>query len=313
MVKTVTEKIASGEYSKDRSVAFVYRTNAQSRVLEEACVQRNLPYVIFGSATSFYKRQEIKDCLCFLRWLYNGWDRSSMLRAMETPKRGIGDTALREFDEYCKVVGEYWEDRHPETMKPSPLEVLFVLSGDHSWSETKDVQIPSPAVVMSSRSLKSWVEFSRQLSALRSLAKVATVEQVLTSMVDDLKIIPHLDKISKSKEEFAERQDNVRELQQATRRYTDAGPCLPTPTQGSDDEGLDQSPLGTFLDDVSLVTDLAESSESSDEERFVASLMTIHASKGMEFDTVFLVGIEDGTLPTNQVRSEVRIPLNQRS
>lgn len=301
VVKKVKEQVSAGEYGTDYSVAFIYRTNAQSRHLEEACVRYNLPYVIFGSATSFYKRQEIKDCLCFLRWLYNGRDRSSMLRAFETPKRGIGDTAIREFDEYCALVDQLWDEHHPEATKPTILEILFHLSGDDSWCNLEGAQFPPPSVSISTRPLKLLVEFSSQMVAFRRLAKVATVDQVLTAIVDDLKLIPHLDKISKSKSEFEERQANVQELQQASRRYTDAGSCLPEDNETMGEDGLTQSPLGNFLDDVALVTDMADRTEGLTEQRFVANLMTIHASKGMEFDTVFFVGIEDGTLPTNQV------------
>lgn len=302
VVKKVKELVSSGVYGPDYSVAFIYRTNAQSRHLEEACVQHNLPYVIFGSATSFYKRQEIKDCLCFFRWLYNGRDRSSMLRAIETPKRGLGDTAIREFDEYCALVDQHWEEHHPEASKATSLEILFHLSGDDSWCALKGAQFPPPSVAISTRPLKLLTEFSRQMVGIRNLAKTATVEQVLTAVVSELGLISHLDKISKSKSEFEERQANVEELQQATQRYADAGPCLPAVVDVMGEDGFTQSPLGNFLDDVALVTDMADSAERSTEQRFVAKMMTIHASKGMEFDTVFFVGIEDGTLPTSQVR-----------
>lgn len=293
--------ISTGVYGFDHSVAFIYRTNAQSRALEEACVKYNLPYVIFGSATSFYKRQEIKDCLCFLRWLYNGRDRISMLRAMGTPKRGIGDTAIREFDAYCADVDQLWDEIFPEATKPSPLEVLFHLSGDDSWCSSHGAQFPPPSVSLSTRPLKLLTKFSKQMVGIQRLATEASVEQVLSTIVNEMDLIPHLDKISKSKTEFEERQANVQELQQATRRYTDAGACLLQEEKAMGENEVNQSPLGNFLDDVALVTEMTDNAERSTEDRFVANLMTIHASKGMEFDTVFFVGIEDGTLPTMQV------------
>ena len=256
-------------------------------------MKNNLPYVIFGAATSFYKRQEVKDCLCFLRWLNNGRDRTSMLRAMVTPKRGIGESAIRDFDAYCEHV-ESLVRENPEVQIPTPFEVLLSLSG-----ETSLVPVDAdPRDYLSTRALKPLVEFSGQMRSIADMGMHKTVDQVLSSLVLELELIPHLDKISKSKTEFEERKRNVEELQQAARRYK-GGPCLVVPEKT--DDYKEQSPLGTFLDDISLVTDMMENTERSAENRFVANLMTIHASKGMEFDAVFVVGNEDGTLPTAQV------------
>jgi superfamily I DNA/RNA helicase len=225
-----------------------------------------------------------------------------MIRAMGTPKRGIGETAMREFDQYCALVDQLWDDHSPEAIKPTPLEVLYHLSGDDSWCSVQGAQFPPPSVSLSTRPLKLLTTFSMKMVGFRRLATEASVEQVLSTIVNDMELIPHLDKISKSKTEFEERQANVQELQQASRRYTDAGACLlPQEDKTMGENGLTLSPLGNFLDDVALVTEMADSAERSTEVRLVASLMTIHASKGMEFDTVFFVGIEDGTLPTMQV------------
>jgi DNA helicase II / ATP-dependent DNA helicase PcrA len=297
------DRIISGEFHPKYSVALIYRTNAQSRALEEACARYNVPFVLFGSATSFYKRQEIKDCLCYLRWLYNGRDRPSMLRAMTTPKRSIGDAAVREFDEYCTIVDNLWEGKSPGITKPSPLEILLHLSGDDSWCSWKDAEFPSPSTTMSGRSLKPLEFFSKQMRKVRDIGNVATVEQLLTGIIDEMGLIPHFDKISKSNSEFEERKDNVNELQLASQRYNDEGACIPSVSAKTEEGEFTQSPLGKFLDDVTLVSDMVDNEETSSEERFVANLMTIHASKGTEFDTVYFVGLEDGTIPTSQVRS----------
>jgi DNA helicase-2/ATP-dependent DNA helicase PcrA len=301
VVKHVKDLVSSGTYGPDNSVAFIYRTNAQSRALEEACVLHNLPYVIFGSATSFYKRPEIKDCLSFLRWMYNGRDRSSMLRAMKTPSRGLGDVAVREFDDYCTRIDEYFEVNHAGSPQPTPFDVLLLFSSQKPLSEG----FPLPSESLSTRPLKLLTAFSVQMRFIRDMAYTSSVERVLALIIETLELIPHFDKISKSKAEFEERQANVRELRKASERYTKSGACLSN--DGVIAENIDeftQSPLGTFLDDVSLVTEMADAAERSGEERFVASLMTIHASKGMEFDSVFVVGNEDGTFPTSQALQE---------
>ena len=122
VVGTVKDALAEGIYTDSHSVAFIYRTNAQSRALEKECVQENLPYVIFGSDASSYKGQlEIKDRLSFLRWLHNGRDKAAMVRALTTPKRGIGESALRELDDYCSLVESYQKftaRRHDILMDP---------------------------------------------------------------------------------------------------------------------------------------------------------------------------------------------------
>jgi superfamily I DNA/RNA helicase len=224
-----------------------------------------------------------------------------MLRAMVTPRRGIGDTAVREFDEYCFLVEQLWEELSPHTTKPSPLEVLFHLSGDDSWCSWENAEFPPPSVALSTRTLKNLTTFAKQMVSIRNRANVAPVEQVLSAIVNDMQLIPHLDKISKSVEEFEERKANVQELQQASQKYTKDGACLPQSVTNVDENSFGQSPLGSFLDDVALVTDMADDAQRSKEERLVVSLMTIHASKGMEFDSVFFVGIEDGTVPSSQV------------
>jgi DNA helicase-2/ATP-dependent DNA helicase PcrA len=295
VVKTIKADMAAGKYDQDQSAAVLYRTNAQSRALEEACVKANLPYVIFGSATSFYKRQEIRDCLCFLRWLYNGRDRVAMLRAIETPKRGIGDKAIQEFDAYCAEVEAFYVDELPGRPIPTPLDILF------SFTDSQETALiagaPSTPGTMSKRFYNLFKEFAVKLRGIHNKAQTASLEAVLAAILEEFVLLPHFDKISDSVAQFEERKANVRELQQATTRYE--GACLER--KNSADTEFGDSPLGKFLDDVALVTDVQESSS---EERFVVKLMTIHASKGMEFDHVFLVGNEDGTFPTQQAIQE---------
>lgn len=289
---------------KDHSIACIYRTNAQSRAIEEACVKHNVPYILYGSATSFYKRQEIKDCLCFLRWLHNERDRSSMLRCFSTPKKGIGDSALGEFDQYCALVETHWAENLPGIPSPTPLEILLRISGDYSWGKWKDSDFPPLSIAFTGRSLKPLTTFSQQMQKIRAVALVDNVETLLSALIDEMELLPHFDKISKSKSEFEERQENVLELRRASQKYSNMGPCFAHATPAEDSNWLLESPLGNFLDDVTLVTDMVDIADSPSEERFVIKLMTIHGSKGLEFDTVYLLGMEDGTLPTSQALNE---------
>ena len=306
VIQTIKENLQSGKYDDNHQVALIYRTNAQSRVLEEACVQGNVPYVQFGSATSFYKRQEIKDTLCFLRWLHNGSDRGSMLRAFKTPAKGLGDKAIQEFDEYCSLVAGFVGQSSPGTERPTPLDILLSFSSEDQSVLAPDA--PQPSDTISTRPMKLFTLFSRQMRQLREKAYDEPLESVVAYLVEDFRLLPHLDKMSKTTSEFEERKANVRELQRATQRYNASGPCMPRNTisgiqSGGDDAAL-ETPLGNYLDDVALVTDMADQARESDDKRFKVCLMTIHASKGMEFDTVFVVGNEDGTFPTSQALME---------
>ena len=138
---------------------------------------------------------------------------------------------------------------------------------------------------------------------LRDKAYEEPLETLVAYLVDSFELLPYLDKISKTTAEFEERKANVRELQSATQRYANAGPSLPQ--RGDSENGAEmETPLGEYLDDVALVTDMADQARESQDKRFKVCLMTIHGSKGMEFDTVFVVGNEDGTLPTIQAIME---------
>ena len=300
--------IDSGTVGSESTVAIVYRANSQSRALEEECVSRGLPYLMRGGAGTFYSRAEIKDCLCFLRLLYNGRDRSALMRAVRTPSRGIGDVALAEFIAYCEGVDVYFSDKFPDHVSPTPLDVLISLSDDRDSSLVGEStnKIPSAEMFMSKRAYNRFGPLSSQLRTLQKLASQQTVSALLSSIISHLDLRTHIDSISKTSDEFQDRWANIMELCQATERYNEDGPCLKQ-SNTEDTAAWTEPPLGQFLDDVALLVDVkddTDSSRSDYERRVVANLMTIHASKGMEFDAVFLVGNEEGTFPTQRSISE---------
>ena len=282
------------------SIAFIYRTNAQSRALEEACVAHNLPYAVFGSTTSFYKRQEIKDCLSYLRLFRNGRDRESLLRTLKTPSKGIGEAAVRSFDLHCESIEIFFREFLPEETRPTPLEVLIAFANPGSRIHVEGA--PDPADVLSKRQRNALAAFGEQLSGIYDALSRESVQQILSRIISEMDLMPHFDKISKSAAEFSERKSNVNELRKAAARYDHNGPALLLENNGGrTQDGLNESALCSFLDDVALVTEMSEKVEQDHASRFVVNLMTIHASKGMEFDTVCVVGNEDGTFPSSQV------------
>ena len=301
VVDTIFDLLNSEDIDHDKSVAIIYRTNAQSRHLEEACVTKNLPYVIRGGAGGFYKRAEVKDCLCFLRWLHNGNDQGSMIRAVKTPSKGIGEVAFTKFKEYCEDVDNHYMAQHPDLKRPTCLDILISMSdGENPTSRILVDDSPVASESIPKRALNNFLPFSQKMRNIREKAQTATVDALLFYIIGELDLFTHFDVISKSKAEFEDRKANVQELRQASKRYVKYGPAL----QVSEGELGEESALGNFLDDVALVSDIADAEASSEEgtedKRLVVNLMTIHASKGMEFDAVFVVGNEEGTLPLNQ-------------
>jgi DNA helicase-2/ATP-dependent DNA helicase PcrA len=301
VVKEIKKMVDENLIGPTSTVALIYRTNAQSRALEEACVQHNLKYLVRGSAGTFYTRVEIKDCLCFVKWLYNGRDKNAMIRAMKTPSRGLGDVSLNEFSTYCDEVARYVAVSDPDGIQPTPLDILLSLS----TSEQGEGQLYIPTDgILTKRTLKNLLPFASQMKELQFKAHSETVAELLKSVIKTMDLRNHFDAISKTKDEFSDRWANVMELLNASERYNKDGPCMEKTIIEVDGETQveELSPLGNFLDDVSLLTDVDASDEDEDStnKSVMANLMTIHASKGMEFDAVFLVGNEESTFPTQK-------------
>ena len=296
VVNTILGKLNDGELTPDHTVAVLYRTNAQSRALEESCVENQLAYVVRGSAGAFYNRAEIKDALCFLRWMYNGRDGAAMTRAFKTPSRGIGEKSVQAFIAYCDAVDRVYlaQDISP---RPSPLDLLRALTDD-----TVELipELPDPKDIISTRALNRFLPFSELMGAMYKQAHLVSVSELLSFVIETVGLRDHLDSISKSTSEFEDRWNNLQELRQASQKKE--GIAL----KPVDDEAA-STPLGDYLDDIALVTDMmSEDDEEKENEQKIlkANLMTIHSAKGMEFDLVFIVGNEEGTFPTTQAVSE---------
>jgi DNA helicase-2/ATP-dependent DNA helicase PcrA len=280
VVNTINSMVESDDLTPSSTVAIIYRTNAQSRLLEEACVEHNLRYVVRGSSGTFYKRAEIQDCMSFMKIMYNARDRSAWARAVKAPSRGIGEASLQEFFSYCDAIAAKYLDAQINGSPPTPLDVLVSLipRGDGDKGEL-DILIP-PSSCMSTRSLNRFISFASSVKSLKEKSHVLSVSQFLMSVIDDLNLRSHFDSMSKTREEYDDRLANVMELVRAANRYDDKGPSLLTGEQEL------ESPLGNFLDDVALIADIAPDESEDGNGRIVANLMTIHSSKGMEFDAV---------------------------
>ncbi len=238
-------------------VAVFYRTNAQSRALEEVFVRVGLPYKVVGG-TRFYERREIKDALAYLRVLSNPTDTVNLRRIINVPKRGIGDRA-----EAC-IAALAERERIP-----------FVAA----------LGRPDDAPGIATRSATAIKGFTALLEALGRVRDddEAGIGDLLEAILDKS---GYLDELRKSPDPQDEtRVENLAELVAVAREF-----------DTSRVETGEVISLEDFLEQVSLVAD-ADEIPDADDDGGVVTLMTLHTAKGLEFPVVFVTGLEDGTFP----------------
>ena len=227
-----------------RDFAVLYRTNAQSRLLEERCVTLGIPYQLVGGV-NFYQRKEIKDVLAYLKTIANGNDDIALLRIINVPKRGIGATTIAKVSEYAN-------------------ENNISLYDAMSISEMAGVGKASDKI----KSFITMIEEFRE-----KVAKKANIANLIEELLDETGYIESL--YDEGEIEGESRKENIEELINKSREYEDGE-------------------LSLFLEDVSLVADIDRMDENVDK----ITLMTLHGAKGLEFDTVYLAGMEEGLFPS---------------
>lgn len=238
--------------------AILYRTNAQSRVLEESLRKRNIPYRIFGGL-SFYQRKEIKDAIAYFRLSVNPDDDEALRRVINFPARGIGETTVNRI-------------------------IRAAIDNNVSmWQVISDPARFNPGYNSAA---------ARKIEAFRSLIqsfielneKATPADAVATAIINATALLSSL--MSDTTPESISKQENLQELLNGVKEFTDS----------RIEEGrADQARLIDFLAEVSLATD-QDTVDSSGE---AVTLMTIHASKGLEFTNVFVVGVEEDLLPSS--------------
>ncbi len=245
---------------RPRDVAVFYRTNAQSRAVEEVFVRVGLPYKVVGG-TRFYERREVKDALAYLRVLANPADTVNLRRILNVPKRGIGDRA-----EAC-IAQLAERERIP-----------FVAA----------LGRPQDAPGIATRSVTSIRAFTSLLEALQTLLEAGTgVGDLLEAVLEQTGYIAELRASQDPQDET--RIENLAELVAVGREFDDTSP------DGTLTDFLEQVSLVADADDIPDNLD-AEQAEAA-AQAGVVTLMTLHTAKGLEFPVVFLTGMEDGTFP----------------
>jgi DNA helicase-2/ATP-dependent DNA helicase PcrA len=234
--------------------AVLYRTNAQSRVFEESFRRKNIPYRMVG-AVRFYDRREIRDLIAWLRLVANPADDEAFRRAIGAPRRGIGETTV---------------------------EMLAVAAQDADIPLLAAARRPELFASARASTRDSLVAFAELVERFRHLAEDASVDRVLTEIVD---ATGFADSLRAEGPEGLERLDNVAELiRGATETVVDDG----------GEVGL--RPVDHFLQTATLVAGLDQLGPDAD----AVTMMTIHTAKGLEFPVVFIGGMEQGLFPLSR-------------
>ncbi len=262
------DRLVDVEHLRYGDVAVFYRTNAQSRVIEESFVRAGLPYRIVGG-TKFYDRREVKDALAYLRALVNPDDEVGWKRIVNVPKRGVGDTSVRKVESYAQGAG-----------------VVF-----------RDALREAAAAGVTGRALGGIKDLLEVMDDLAANADEEGVAGVVERMLDRTGYLAELE--ADRTIEAQGRIENLGELVGVAREFDDqlgggdvSGLAAIAGVEGADPpRGVAR--VQAFLEAVSLVTDMDETPD----QESVVTLMTLHTAKGLEFPAVFLTGMEDGIFP----------------
>ncbi len=248
--KYIAENIRKEVKLKGRAysdIAVLYRTNAQSRILEERLILSGIPYKIVGGV-NFYARKEIKDLISYLQILDNPADDLGIRRIINVPKRGIGATTIERMQLYADAE-----------------EISFY-----------EAMLHTERIDSLKRSAAKVKEFASFLEKLREDAKEDSLSDLMQKIIEGTGYVEELE--AEDTEEARGRIENIDELLNKIIAY---------------EKETEEPSLSGFLQEVSLVADI----DDYDEEQDYVVLMTLHSAKGLEFDCVFLAGMEDGLFP----------------
>jgi DNA helicase II / ATP-dependent DNA helicase PcrA len=296
------------ERAANSDFAILYRTNAQSRAMEEALRRQNIPYRIYGGL-SFYQRKEIKDLLSYYRLTINNHDEISLKRVINYPARGIGDTTI---------------------------DKIVVAANDHGislWTVIENIQDFDIGLNAGAKSkldefasmIKSFTAMTTTHNAFDLGQHIATHSGILRDLYADktpegVSRYENIQELLNGLKEFTEEateeepgndsptaivngeQPSVSNAPQATSNELFANEELQNDNQQS--STMNPAPLGqssislnAFMQDIALMTDADKVAETEEEKNKVV-LMTIHASKGLEFPYVYIVGLEENLFPS---------------
>ena len=263
VVDTIQQYLSSGR-ARPGDFAVMYRTNAQSRLLEEALIHARVPYRLVG-ALRFYGRREVKDLIAYLRLVENPDDEVSLMRVIGVPPRGIGEKTLLALQNVAFRNGV-------------SLGNILLDLGRLGEDSTYYTEMGRSASILADFGgmLSDWVNTRDQISI------VALIDRIIS----DTGYEPY---INDQSDEGNDRWENVQELRRLAYDFEEKG-------------------LTDFLQNLALVSDQdtlpAEGAPSAAEQAGAVTLLTLHAAKGLEFNQVFIIGLDEGLLPHSRSRDD---------
>lgn len=244
--------------------AILYRTNAQSRVLEEALRKRNIPYRIYGGL-SFYQRKEVKDAIAYMRLAVNPDDDEALRRVINTPARGIGETTLAKLTRAAvDNNASIWEVLH----RPDDFPVGLNNGTKKKLAAFYDL-------------IDRFITLNENGTDAYTVARRIIEDTGLYSMY-----------LHDNTPENISKRENLEELLSGVKEFVET----------AEEQGRNDVSLSDFLGEISLATD--QDSDTSSEEH--VTLMTAHAAKGLEFNNVFIVGVEEELFPSAMVANDFK-------
>lgn len=244
--------------------AILYRTNAQSRVMEETLLKANIPYKMVGGH-KFYDRKEIKDILAYLNVLVNPQDSISFERIVNSPKRGIG---------------------------PGSIEKLRSFASLHEWPLLEAAQNVDLANI-GGKAGQQLGAFGEMIQEVTQMIPYLTVTELTKEVLDRSGYLEDLK--NQNTLEAQARIENLEEFLTVTQEFDKQ-----FEQQNEEDADAPEEKLTVFLNDLALVSDI----DNLEEDASQVTLMTLHAAKGLEFPVVFLIGLEEGVFPLSRALME---------
>ncbi|WP_460022733.1 DNA helicase PcrA [Lactovum odontotermitis] len=264
VAKQISDETRS-EGKKYADFAVLYRTNSQSRTIEEALLKSNIPYTMVGG-TKFYSRKEIRDLIAYLNILANPNDNISFERIVNEPKRGVGAGKLDKLRAFAA--------QQNKSLAESLLDLSF-----------------SP---IGGKAAANLYELGLQLDILRKSLDDLTITEILEEIIAKTNYVGYL--LQQNTIEAQTRIENIDELKSVTQDFDKKT----AQAEDLEESGIER--LSRFLNDLSLVMDT--DSVEDDENVQGVTLMTLHAAKGLEFPVVFLVGLEEGIFPLSRANED---------
>ncbi len=257
---TIKEEFLKGKVPYS-NFAILYRTNSQSRALEDALMRRKIPYIIY-SGTSFFERMEVKDQMAYFRLAVNPDDDEALRRVVNKPVRGVGDAAVTKIAAFARDNNiSLWKAICDERLATIGLQARNI-SGLESFR----------------RDIETAMEAAATKPSYGAAYEIANIAGLYNEYMND------------ESQESKDRADNIRELIDSVKAYEED---LRVRQKELREEDRERPTLGGYLQTAMLLSNADTADDGTDK----VNLMTVHCAKGLEYDYVFVTGMEEGLFP----------------